>query len=170
MAGVRTTHRDYDKFAPKWKRVRDVVAGQDAMHAAGERAYLPKLKDDESEADYYGSRSSDFFNGTWRTIDALGGMAFRKPPTVDVPKAIEPYLEDINLAGMTMESLAKECTEEVLGPGRIGILVDHPAFPENVTALTVAAAQTLGLRPTLQLYMAESIRNWNSPGSTTPGC
>jgi hypothetical protein len=87
-------------------------------------------------------------------------MAFRKPPTADVPPAIEPYLEDIDMAGCSMESLAKECTEEVLGPGRIGVLVDHPALPENVTAITVAAAQKLGLRPTLQLYMAESIRNW----------
>jgi len=34
--GVKTTHADFDKFAPKWKRVRDVVAGQDAMHEAGE--------------------------------------------------------------------------------------------------------------------------------------
>jgi hypothetical protein len=159
MAGVRTTHKDFDTFSPKWKRCRDVVAGQDAIHKAAE-AYLPKLKD-ESDKDYKARlKRSDFFNGTWRTIDALSGMAFRKPPTVDVPKGIESYLEDVTLAGMPMESFAKETVDEVLSVGRLGILVDHPPQPENVTALTVEAAQRLGLRPTLQLYTTESIRNW----------
>jgi len=163
MAGVKTLHRDYMKFAPKWKRARDVVAGTDAIHEAGTE-YLPKLKN-ETSADYAARlRRSDYWNGTWRTIDALVGMAHRKPPTVDVPTAIEPYLEDINLKGMTMESLAKECLEEELSLGRFGILVDHPPqkldSEGNVVPLSVAVAQKMGLRPTLQLYPTESIRNW----------
>jgi hypothetical protein len=159
MVGVRTTHKDYDAFAPKWKRVRDCIAGQDAMHAAAE-LYLPRLKNEADDAYRARVLRSDFFNGTWRTIDAMVGMAFRKPPTVDVPKAIKRYLDDINMAGLPMEGLAKECVEEVLGPGRVGILVDYPQAPANVSAITVAAAQSLGLRPTLQLYTTESIRNW----------
>lgn len=159
MAGVRTTHPDYEKFAPKWKRARDVIAGQDAMHTAGE-AYLPKLTDETANEYKARIKRSDFFNGTWRTIDALSGMAFRKPPTQDVPAAIESYLDDITMSGLTMEGFAKETVEEMLSVGRIGVLIDHPAPPENVTAITVAAAQSLGLRPTLQLYLTESIRNW----------
>jgi phage terminase large subunit len=45
LVAVNSTHPDYDTFAPKWKRCRDVIAGQDAIHAAGE-AYLPRLKDE----------------------------------------------------------------------------------------------------------------------------
>jgi hypothetical protein len=170
---VDTTHADYDRFARKWKRARDCVAGTDAIHAAGEE-YLPKLKDEDSNGGVNGYlassnddgnyrsrlKRSDFFNGTWRTIDALGGMAFRKPPTVDVPGSIEGYLNDVTMSGMSMESLAKECVEEVLGPGRIGVLVDHPVIAENVSALSVRTAEKLGLRPTLKLYLAETIRNW----------
>jgi hypothetical protein len=159
MAGVRTTACDYDTFAPKWKRVRDVVAGQDAMHKAGE-AYLPKLKDEDPKD--YAARlgRSDFFNGTWRTIDALSGMVGRKPPTVDVPAGIKSYLDDITMSGVTMEGMAKECVEEVLSVGRIGILVDHPPLPDKVAPLTVAVAEQMGQRPTLKLYTAETIRNW----------
>lgn len=157
--GVSSTHRDYDAFAPKWKRARDCVAGQDAIHKAG-ISYLPRLKD-EGDPDYKARlKRSDFFNGTWRTIAGLGGMAFRKPPTIDVPSGIESYLEDINLAGLSMDALAMETLDEVLSVGRIGILVDHPAQPENVAPLTVEAAEQLGLRPTLQTYPAESIDNW----------
>lgn len=164
---VASTHADYDRFAPKWKRCRDCIAGQDAIHAA-RTAYLPKLKDESdgssglADDNDYAARlkRSDFFNGTWRTIAGLGGMAFRKPPTVEVPPGIEPYLEDVNMAGLTMDGLAMEALDEVLSVGRLGLLVDHPTAPENVTPLTVDAAQKLGLRPTIQTYSAESMTNW----------
>jgi hypothetical protein len=55
---VKNTHPDYDRMAPKWKRCRDVMAGQDAMRAATiassvkrmetqttVEAYIPALKD-----------------------------------------------------------------------------------------------------------------------------
>lgn len=161
--GVATTHADYDKFAPKWKRARDAVAGQDAIHAAGQ-AYLPKLKD-ETDEDYKARLArSDFFNGTWRTIDGLGGMAFRKAPTVDVPTGIEGHLKDVNMAGADMDALAAETVEEVLSVGRIFVLADHPPSEigedGKVVAITKAVAETRGMRPTLQLYMAESLINW----------
>jgi hypothetical protein len=163
MPGVRSTHPDYDAYSPKWKRCRDVIAGQDAVQKAGP-AYLPRLKDEE-DCDYQARvKRSDFFNGTARTIDALVGMAFRKPPTDDVPASLKPYLEDVTLSGVTMESLAKKTTAEVLGPGRVGILIDHPPQKTDdngkVLPLTMQAAQAMGQRPTLQLYTAESIRNW----------
>ena len=157
--GVSATHPLYDQFAPKWKRCRDCVAGQDAVRAAG-TAYLPRLKD-EQDPDYKARvNRSDFFNGTWRTIAGLGGMAFRKPPTVEVPDAIAGYLDDITMAGVSMDALAMDALDEVLSVGRFGLLVDHPTAPENVVPLTVEVAQRQGLRPMLQLYCAENIINW----------
>jgi hypothetical protein len=89
--------------------------GRDARGGRGVPAQGLK---DETDEDY-GARlkRSDFFNGTWRTIDALGGMAFRKPPTVDVPAGSSlPRRRD--LSGVSMEAFAKEALEEVLSPGR----------------------------------------------------
>jgi len=54
---------------------------------------------------------------------------------------------------------AQEIAEEVLKPGRVGILVDRPPISSD-QALTVAQAETLGLRPTMQKYEASSIINW----------
>ena len=87
--GVRTTHPTYDKLSPKWQRCSDAVDGQDALQARGE-AYIARLTDEDASA--YRARliRSDFFNATWRTIAGLSGMAFRKPPVVKVPTAIEP--------------------------------------------------------------------------------
>lgn len=157
--GVSATHPQYDQFAPKWKRCRDCVAGQDAIRLAGE-SYLPKLKDEDNKDYLARLKRSDFFNGTWRTIAGLGGMAFRKEPTVEASAAIEAYLEDVTMAGVSMNSLAKDGLDEVLTVGRYGLLVDFARMPENVTPLTVAAAAKMGLRPMLQPYTAESIINW----------
>jgi hypothetical protein len=157
--GVATTHKLYDEFAPKWKRARDCIAGTDAIRKAGE-AYLPRLKDEDNKDYLARLKRSDFFNGTWRTIAGLGGMAFRKPPTIKVPAAVESYLDDITMAGVRMDTLAMEALDEVLSVGRIGILVDHPTAPENVVPLTIDVAQKQGLRPMLKPYPAESIINW----------
>lgn len=157
--GVRTTHPDYDKLAPQWRRCSDTVDGQDAMHKR-RTAYLPKLKD-EDEASYEARlKRSDFYGAMWRTIAGLSGMAFRKPPTVEVPAGIRPMLDDVDLAGKSLDKLAKGSVEDMLEYGAFGLLVDHPPMPEGVRAISQAAAERLGLRPTIQYYEIESIINW----------
>lgn len=157
--GVRTTHPTYDKLAPKWKRCSDVVDGQDALHK-GREVYLPKLIEEE-ERDYSARlKRSNFFNATWRTIAGLAGMAFRKEPTVEVPAAIEPYLADVDLAGNSLDKLAKGLVEDMLEYGAFGLLVDHPPRPDGMTPITQAVAEALGLRPTIQYYEIESVINW----------
>lgn len=161
--GVATLHRDYGKFSTKWKRCRDVSDGQDAMHAAT-TAYLPMLKDEEQPSYEARVKRSDFFNGTWRTLSILNGMMFRKPPTMEVPAAIEGYLKDVDLAGASLDTFARTIGLETLEVGRLGILVDHPPAKVddegNVVSITRAAAEADGVRPTLQFYRAESIINW----------
>jgi len=155
---VKTTHKAYDKYSGKWKRCRDVVAGQDDVHAAGE-AYLPKLKDETAD-DYSARRKrATFYNATWRTIAGLTGMLFRKDPAMIVPAGVAGYLEDVTMSGTSFGTFAREVAGEVIEVGRIGILVDHPAV-ENVQGITVDASAKLGHRPMMQVYLAESIINW----------
>jgi hypothetical protein len=169
--GVATHHPGFDKYAPKWKRCRDVSDGQDAVHAAG-TLYLPKLK---GESDGTGGKTDDndyaarvkrsnFFNGTWRTLAILNGMLFRKPPTQDVPAGIEPYLADVDMAGASIETFARCLALEVLEVGRVGIMVDHPPQQVDddgkVVPITQAVAEQMGFRPLIQTYRAECIINW----------
>lgn len=156
--GVATQHPGYAKFAPKWKRCRDVSDGQDAVHTAG-TAYLPRLKDQTNEDYAAYVKRAGFYNATWRTMSGLVGMLFRKPPSQKVPAGIEDYLKDVDLAGTSLDTFARGLALETLEVGRYGILVDHPPIA-NVEPLTVAAAQQQGLRPALQIYRPESIINW----------
>lgn len=157
--GVSTTHALYDQFAPQWKRARDCIGGEDAIHLSG-TIYLPRLKDEDNLNYLARLKRSDFFNGTARTIAGLGGMAFRKEPTVTVPAGIETYLEDVTMAGVSMNTLAMKALDEILAVGRVGVLVDHSPMPDNVEPLTIAVAEKIGQRPTLQLFLAENIINW----------
>jgi hypothetical protein len=168
--GVRSTHPDYDRMSPTWKKCRDIVAGQLAIHNATVE-YLPKLKDETSEDYQARLKRSDFFNGTWITIRAFIGMLFRKSPTKEVPAGIDPYLTDVTMTGKEDEAFAKALAHEALTVTRFGLLVDYPPLPElpeNVS-LTVHAKEAMGLRPKLALYIAETITNWRPQETGKPG-
>lgn len=157
MSGVDTRHADYDAASPKWRRLRDVIEGQDAVHKRGE-TYLPRLTD-QTDADYaaYKLRAT-WFGATSRTIDALHGLMFRKEPVIEAPDGMTPMLADVTMAGMTAVGFVAHVAREVLEVGRVGILVD---FPRVVAApSSLGAAEASGLRPFATLYRAETIRNW----------
>jgi hypothetical protein len=156
---VKQTHPDYDRMAPLWERCRDIVRGQSTLHAKGKK-YLPKLKGEDDEEHKARISRSDLFNGTWRTISGLVGMAFRKEAERTLPGVLDGYARDITMSGVNLDALAEQIVEEVLEVGRIGLMVDHPEMPENVTAITRDNAERMGLRPFLSIYPAESIRNW----------
>lgn len=158
MKDVDTRHKDYDKFSPKWKRARDAMAGQDAVHAARQQ-YLPKLRDQEDEDYSAYLKRAGFYNATWRTVSGLLGMLFRKPPGAELPAAVETFAKDIDMAGMSLDTFARKAALEVIGLGRVGIMVDHPAV-ENVSGISLAAAESQGMRPMLKCYKAETIINW----------
>ncbi len=82
---ANSTHADYDATLPGWIRARDLLAGEDAVKAAGEK-YLPRL-DGQSDDDYkaYKDRAC-FSNATRRAADAFVGLVFRKAPFVRLPE------------------------------------------------------------------------------------
>lgn len=157
MSGVDTSHADYDAASPKWRRLRDVIEGQDAVHKRGE-TYLPRLTD-QTDADYaaYKLRAT-WFGATSRTIDALHGLMFRKEPVIEAPDGMTPMLADVTMAGMTAVGFVAHVAREVLEVGRVGILVDFPQVASAPSSL--GAAESSGLRPFATLYRAESIINW----------
>lgn len=163
--GVKSKHRNYDAYAIKWKRCRDVVSGQDAIYAACQFAkfYLPALVD-ESQDEYLARlHRAGFYNATWRTIAGFVGMLFRRPATLDVPKEAKALLEDVTMSGISFEAFAKACAYEDLTVSRLGVLVDYPRQQTNAdgTALSLAQAETLGLRPIMVQYRAEQIIDWH---------
>src|SRR5712691_5064319 len=82
---VDSTHPEYDAALPTWSRARDVLAGEDAVKAAGEK-YLPRLDSmSEEEFSAYRKRAA-FFNATARSAEGFVGLIFRRPPFIKVPE------------------------------------------------------------------------------------
>ena len=152
LVPVTSTHLDYDSALPGWVRARDLLAGEDAVKAAGAK-YLPRLEsqsDDEYQA--YKSRAC-FFNATRRAADAFVGLVFRKAPFVRIPEAatgigaaMAGFTNDADMLGTSLFGYAKNIVQEVVAVGRAGTLVDWEGDFEKRAYATA--------------YRAEDILNW----------
>jgi hypothetical protein len=129
---VNSTHADYDASLPGWERARDLLAGEDAVKAAGDK-YLPRLEC-QSEADYqaYLARAC-YFNATHRAGDAFVGMVFIKSPFVKIPegldgigKAMARFSNDADMLGTSLFGYAKNTIREVVCRATLGCLVAQP--------------------------------------------
>jgi len=149
----------YAAMLPKWERCRIATDGQDAVHAAGER-FLPKLHGQEPQEYQAYKKRALYYNAAGRTLEGLVGMIFRKEPEVTLPAALEPLLEDTDLAGTPVDTFIEQVATEILTVSRVGILVDYPT--NDPGPLTIGQAQAAGVRPFLAIYRAEAIINWRT--------
>lgn len=154
---VNSQHEQYSEMLPLWQRCEDAIEGQSAVHDAGKK-YLPALKDQTTD-DYnaYKLRAC-FFNASGRTLDGLVGMVFRKPPVIDIPESMQAIIDDIDLAGTSLQTFSNLITREVLMTGRVGLLVEYPVV--NAQPKNQAEASRQNLRPYVSTYEAETIINW----------
>lgn len=140
--------------AERWKVVRDVVSGDQAMRAGG---YLPYLnaadKSEENRARNvaYVQRAV-YYNATGRTLDGLLGLAFRRDPRHELPKQLEYLLKDADGRGNSVYQQSQASVGNVLAIGRHGLYVD---YDERLQ------------RPVIKAYVAESIINWRVDGQLT---
>jgi len=169
---VTQPHPDYTANLILWERMRDTIAGQDAVKNKGV-LYLPPLND--SDVEECGKQTSaykiyidnaEFYNATSLTFEAFIGMIFRKPIRVekdessDLEKLLaDPLLRNVDFEGTSIETFSYEVTQEVAAVGRVGILYDAPTV-EEMTELSVNEAAAEGIRPYLKMYTAENIINW----------
>lgn len=157
---IETQNPEYTDSLPKWTLVRKCVSGAKAVRQAG-TLFLPDP--DPKEADKskryapYKARAQ-FLNVTARTRNAMVGMAFRRPPEVEL-KGIE-YIEDnATGSGTSLEQLGKIVTGDLLEVGRIGLLVDYPVAEKGLSKEQIKA---LGFKASIKAYTAENIINWKT--------
>lgn len=156
---VNTRHKLYGLQCADWKKMRDCVAGQRAIHEAAE-AYLPRLVG-ETDTDYAARKArANFFNATSRTIEGLVGMLFRVEPDCDVSPATKPMLDDVTKSHETMLQFATRVAEELETTNKVAVLTDYPTADKGTGEMSVADVERLNLRPHLAAYPAESIINW----------
>lgn len=159
MAKVDTRHLEFNANATRWQMCRDVLEGEDRVHDRAE-AYLPRLKN-QDPGDYASYvKRAPFYNATARTVDGFVGMIFRKEPVVEAPASLDELRADMTLTECKLPELAEILTREVIGLGRVGVLVEFPQVAEG--PMTLASAAAMNLRPYATTYRAENIINWRT--------
>jgi hypothetical protein len=149
---VNSLHPEYLEMLNAWSRARDVIAGEDAVKAAGEK-YLMRL-DSQTDEEYAGYRArASFFNATARTADGYIGLIYRRSPFIKLPdessalgRALKAFNHDADMLGTTLAGYAQNILMEVISIGRAGSLVDWENEREN--------------RVYVSAYAAENILNW----------
>jgi hypothetical protein len=158
---IDTQNPTYEKNLSKWILVRDCVEGAKQVRSKGV-TYLPnpEANDPQNLSHRYDNfkKRAQFLNVTARTRNAMVGMAFRRPPEIDVT-GIEYIRGNATGSGTTLEQLGKIVVGDLLECGRIGLLADYPEAKPNLSKERVRA---LGLISTIKVYNAESIINWKT--------
>lgn len=164
MANVEYTRREYDAARSRWRLVRDVCKGSEAIKCCGDE-YLPRpnVQDDSKENkarfDSYLARAV-FYNATGRTKNSLVGAVFRTWPTLNVPAALQYVATDIDGQGVSVYQQSQSVIGHLLETGRHGLLVDYPSVEAGTVSMADRAAR--GIRATVTSYVAESIINWRT--------
>lgn len=140
-------HTEYEQYAGQWRRVRDCIAGEDAVKGST-TMHLPKPENMEpGQYDAYITRAM-FYGATGRTLAGLSGAVFRKSPLVQVPDRLREALYNITLTGVPFNTFAQRVVEETLALGRYGVMVDRPPAEDG--------------RAYMRGYPAESITSWRT--------
>lgn len=151
---VDSKHPAYEHMLPKWERVRDSVAGEDAIKARGS-TYLPVPPGIDQP---WGEKDPAYLNYLRRatypeimapTIQGMVGLMGRKDTEITVPQALERLNQLATPDGLDLQGLLTRLRHEVLALGRYVLFVDAPED---------------GGDPMIATYAAESLINWQSDG------
>jgi len=156
-------HEQHKQRSPQWQKVRDVVAGEDAVKAKG-TAYLPMLASQAEEGgagyDAYLLRAQ-FFNAAKRTMQGLVGSVMRTDPAIEgLDEALTAQVSRaVGREGQSLAHLASAHLRDLTTVGRAALLVDK------------AAGNAEGAKPYILSIKAESIVFWlegERDGMTVP--
>ena len=142
---VNTPRDEYNNATTVWRRMRDTYGGRDKIIDAGD-LYTPRLPAATPEAQRNYLNRGNYYNAVRRTVSGLVGGVFQKTPRFDVPKRVDPWLKDVTLTSVPMDSFALMATEDVMLMGRCGILVemaDSPLTPARPYFVSYTAEQSL---------------------------
>jgi hypothetical protein len=152
---VNTQCNEYKNWQERWKLVRTVVEGEDAVK--GLREQLLPRPGGQSDEDYneYLQRAR-FFDVISRTCDSFHGLIFNQEPAQEgkTSAGLGEELKNVDGAGRSLRKFADDIVYDVLQTYWGGILAD---FPRVSPGQTQADAPR---RAYLKWYTAESVINW----------
>jgi hypothetical protein len=159
-SGVRGRHPLYSEFVEDWIQMRDTYRGERIVKEKGVKYLSPTSG---MLADGFGNAQSEGFKqyNAYRkravfpdvvndAVEAMLGVMHHKPPTIELPDALEDMRTQATLRHESLDMLLKRINEEQLVTGRLGLLLDLPSD-----------LQTGDVLPYIAMYAAEKLINWD---------
>lgn len=172
---VDTKHKEYAKFEPEWRQIKDCVAGERAVKAKGQ-LYLPNPAHNPQKTDPDGRRyrayrhRAAFLNATGRTLQALLGVAFSKAEQVALTGDLALLEDDTDGKGTPIAQVLRGAASDSLTEGRFGFLVDYTRelmIDESGAYIPQTVEQAALNRVVIRRYAGDQIINWREAGDTT---
>lgn len=166
---VTSVRKELRERIKQYDLIDDCLAGEQQVKFR-QTKYLPMPNPDdtskENMARYqtYLTRAV-FFNVAQRTQFGLRGQVFLRDPLVELPSLLEPMVEDATGSGVTLQQLAQEGVDKVLGFGRAGLYVDYPNMttPDGQSrGVSRAEVESGEVKPMLKLIHARDGINWRT--------
>lgn len=146
------------RHAPQVKKVRDFVAGENAVKAALD-LYMPVPSvgmDPKGQPFKNFLRRTSFFPAAARVLDGCLSLVFQKDPVLVSP-TVGPIKDSITHDVESIELFSEKLISETLQTNYSGILIDAPSETDKPANLNGANAIELGYHPFLILYPFEAI-------------
>ncbi len=157
---VHVTSVEYDHMAANWPLLEDLLAGTDAMRAAG-NIWLPKEPRESSIAYDNRLHRSFLFNGFADTIEKLVSKPFSQPVTVqgEVPEPLDLIEKDVDMSGRDLTQIGRDLFRSLCVYGVGHILID---FPKTDGIESLADERARQIRPTMMHVSPTALIGWRS--------
>lgn len=168
-ANVKKPNQQYSDTQEMVQAVRDSTEGEVEVKSRQKRkTYLPDpfcTMQDKNEAKARYKRyvnSAEYDEIPSQTLDSICGSVFRKPVDYsEMNQSLAIMEQDADGDGLTMNELLKIGLSELMMMRYFGMLVEYTnVSPEEAENISVADAESMGLRPSIKLYPRESIIDW----------
>ena len=158
-ASPATTSFAWDAMMPTWDMVETLLAGTEAMRAAGS-LYLPQ-HDEESDHNYSERLMTNILTNKFeQTVDNFVGRPFSEPVRFEdgTPDNIIELGNNIDLQGNNMTVFCRQVFREGLAKGFSHILIDFPRMSEEEKgSRTLEDDRIEGRRPYWVLVKPENV-------------
>lgn len=159
VAGLSIHNPYYLSREVEWKIMRDAYGGERYIKESNQ-IYLPATASmldngmgvgQDGWAAYQSYRGRSVYHELVKpSLMAMLGVMHRKPPTIKLPKKMEPMLEKATFNGESLHWLLQKINEQQMLVGRIGLFLD------------VRKEKGPNELPYIVTYNAEQIINWDS--------
>lgn len=155
-------HPLYTHFMKDWETMRDTYAGERSVKERGEKYLRPTsgMVLDGMNPGNLGYKAYEAYRDRAVFHDFVQdgvlyyiGMMFQKPPSINIPKKLEPMRDCATLQHESLEQLLRRTNEQQLVTGRFGLMLDMPEKP--------IVTPERPLLPYIASYNAEAITNWD---------